>query len=84
MKTPETPTKPLLEPGEVIYAPGWDYCYQVVSGPFCRINFVQWQGRLASTPSDPQLYISYLIRALGSKNVSRVIIKSTNFQAGFR
>jgi hypothetical protein len=80
MKTPQTPTKHFLEPGEVVYAPGWDYCYQVVSGPFCRINYVRWQGSLAAAPAESQQYVSYLIRALGGKSVSRVIIKATHFQ----
>jgi hypothetical protein len=83
MDSPKTPTRHLLEPGEVVYAPGWDFCYQIVSGPFCRINYVSWQGRLASAPADSQKYISYLIRAVGGKAISRIVIKTTNFLVGF-
>jgi hypothetical protein len=77
MGTPQIPTNRFLEPGDVIYTSGWDFCYQIVSGPFCRIHYLHWKGTIASTPSDSSLFISYLIRVLGGKTTSRIIIQSS-------
>ncbi|MGJ3252017.1 MAG: hypothetical protein ACFE0J_12920 [Elainellaceae cyanobacterium] len=79
------PTKrPFLQPGDVTYAPGWEFCYEVMSGPFCRINYIHWQGNIAAAPADAHSYISYFIRALGGRTVHRFIVKITNFQLTFR
>lgn len=76
--------QPYLQPGDVIYAPGWDFCHEVISGPFCRIHYVQWQGRSATTPANPPSYVSYLIRVLGGTTVYRFIAKARYFQPCFR
>lgn len=79
MPNPQLPTRTPLEPGDVIYAPGWNFCYQAKSGPFCRIHYIRWQGRLACTPSDSLIYVSYFIQALGGKTISRIIIRASHF-----
>jgi hypothetical protein len=65
-------------PGDVIYAPGWDYCYQVVSGPFCRIHYVRWRGSLVANPSDARRYVGYLTKVLGGNTLTQLFVKATS------
>lgn len=81
---PNSSGQSYLQPGDVIYAPDWNYCYEILSGPFCRIHYVSWQGRLASTPGDSRFHVSYLIRALGGKTVHRLIVRTADVHPSVR
>ncbi|MGB3491217.1 MAG: hypothetical protein WBA57_00710 [Elainellaceae cyanobacterium] len=64
-----------LQYGAVVYAPGWSFCYRVVSGPFCRVHYIQWRGLLACTSFDSPAYYSYLIQVLGGRKVRRLRVR---------
>jgi hypothetical protein len=68
-------TRIMLCPGDVIYAPGWKYCYQLISGPFCRIHYARWQGHLVCVPSDHPLYVGYHIQVLGGQSVDTILVR---------
>ena len=69
-------THVLLKSGEVIYGPGWPFCYRVMSAPFCRIHYLKWQGKLTAAPTDPKGCISYIVKVLGGERESKLIVRS--------
>jgi hypothetical protein len=61
--------------GDVIYAPGWQHCYRIMSAPFSRIHYVRWQGQLAAVPTDPKSYAMYWVKPLGSDRFKRLLLR---------
>ena len=64
-----------LQPGDVIYARGWAYCYTVISAPFCGIHYCRWRGHLAAAPQAARNQVTYLVRPLGSQRVDRLSVR---------
>lgn len=75
------PTSPhqaaaLLQPDDVIYLPGWSYCYRIASAPFCRLHYLRWQGHPAAAPSDPPGYIAYCIQPLAGQRLEQLLVRA--------
>ena len=64
-----------LKLGEVIYHPGWDAPYEVVSGAFNRLYYFRWQGHLVSACADSPATVNYYLKPLGGERFVRLQMK---------
>lgn len=63
-------------PGEVIYGTGWDTPCQVMSGGFCRIQYLRWRGHLTTISVDPPGTVNFFLRPLGGIRTIRLLLKT--------
>ena|GEM_PF-4650027 len=75
MYSPRLSQNLVLQYGAVVYAPGWSFCYRIVSGPFCRVHYIRWRGLLACTSFESPGHRSYLIQAVGGQQIKRLQIR---------
>ncbi|HEY9764008.1 MAG TPA: hypothetical protein V6D07_15865 [Trichocoleus sp.] len=66
----------LPKANDVLYMPGWSYCYRLISAPFCRIHYLRCQGHLVAAPSDSPDHVAYLMQPLGGDRVDHLLLRT--------